>query len=322
MIPRTVKRNMNPKRNPFPCHRLAALLLATGMAAFLTARATSEIVGGPHKGEENQPGVSDRPLRVLLLTGLNHHNWRETTPEIASALRESGRFTVAEASPPNPADSAGSEAYRLDLTNTDVIVNNWTDFPVQLEPGQPGVFPWMNQVFDFVRDGGAYVGVHAASFERHPEFLRLAGLHWRDPSAGVRITVNDVGEVVRTPRGEGPGSGHGPLFVWKVTTRMPTHPVMLGLPVEWSHVRDELWHGVRGPAEEMELLATAWSPETGAHEPVLWTVRYGKGRVFMTLLGHDGEAMRGPAFRFTLVRGTEWVATGMTTLPLPPELSP
>jgi hypothetical protein len=261
-----------------------------------------------------------KPLRALLLTGLNHHNWRETTPEIAGALRESGRFTVTEVSPPSPADTAASQEFRLDLAATDVVVNNWTDFPVKVEAGQPGVFPWMDQVIGFVRGGGAYVGVHAASFERHPEFLRLAGLHWRDAGAGDRITVDDAGKLVRTPRGEGPGSGHGAIFEWKVATRMPAHPVMAGLPAEWPHARDELWHAVRGPAEQMDLLATAFSPVTKAHEPMLWTIRFGKGRVFMTLLGHDGPAMRCPAFRFTLARGAEWAATGKVTLPVPSEL--
>ena len=260
--------------------------------------------------------AAETPLRVVLLTGLNHHKWAETTPEITGALRESGRFTIKEVRPPSPADTAASEAFRLDLAATDVIVNNWTDYPVKLAADQKAAFPWMDQVFEFVRKGGGYVGVHAASFERHPEFLRLAGMHWRRPDAGVRITVDDDGKIVRTPAGEGPGSGHGPIFEWSVKTRASAHPVMAGLPGEWPHLRDELWHGVRGPAEEIELLATAWSPETKAHEPMLWTVSFGEGRSFMTLLGHDGAAMKCPGFRHTLARGTEWAATGKVTLPL------
>lgn len=281
--------------------RTTILLAAAAMAAAATA------ADAPAK-----------PLRAMLLTGLNHHKWPETTPEIAGALRESGRFTVTEVTPPSPADAAASQAFRLDFTDTDVVVNNWTDFPVKLGKDQQGVFPWMDQVVEFVRGGGAYVGVHAASFERHPEFLRLAGLHWRRPDAGDRITVDDAGKVVRTPRGEGPGSGHGAIFEWKVTTRMPDHPVMAGLPAEWPHARDELWHAVRGPAEQMDLLATAFSPVTKASEPMLWTIKFGQGRVFMTLLGHDGAAMRCPGFRLTLARGAEWAATGKVTLPVPP----
>jgi type 1 glutamine amidotransferase len=264
-----------------------------------------------------QPFAGADPLRVVLLTGLNNHDWRKTTPEVAAALQESGRFTVTEVSPPSPADTAASEAFRIDLKDTDVIVNNWTDFPVKLEPGKKGVFPWMDQVVNFVRQGGGYVGIHAASFERHPEFLRLAGLGWRDPAAGDRITVDAAGKLVRTPRGQGPGSGHGVPFAWTVTTRAAHHPITDGLPASWLHGRDELWHGVRGPAEGMELLATAYSPVTQTNEPVQWTVRYGKGRVFVTLLGHDAQAMQCPGFRHTLARGAEWAATGQVTLKKP-----
>ncbi len=311
---------MKIKRDVSPSVSLALQLLTLALACYLSSPAMLASAGGVDAVEAAGAGATPK-LRVLLLTGLNHHNWRETTPEIAAALRESGRFTVSEVTPPSPAEAAASEAFRLDLEQMDVIVNNWTDFPVRLGPDQPGVFTWMDQVFAFVRDGGGYVGLHAASFERHPEFLRLAGLHWRDPSAGVRLTVDEAGQIVRTPRGEGPGSGHGPLFVWPVANRNPEHPVMKRLPAELPHARDELWHGVRGPAEEMELLATAWSPITKAHEPMLWTVRYGKGRVFMTLLGHDAEAMHDLTFRFTLARGAEWAATGKTTLPVPAGLA-
>jgi len=54
---------------------------------------------------------------------------------------------------------------------------------------------------------------------------------------------------------------------------------------------------------------------TGKDEPVLWTVDYGKGRVFHTILGHNVAAMQEPGFVATLLRGTEWVATGKVTLP-------
>jgi uncharacterized protein len=71
----------------------------------------------------------------------------------------------------------------------------------------------------------------------------------------------------------------------------------------------------------MELLASAFSPVTQTHEPVMWTIRYGRGRVFITLLGHDAEGMRCDAFRATLARGAEWAATGTVTMPLPGTLA-
>ena len=53
---------------------------------------------------------------------------------------------------------------------------------------------------------------------------------------------------------------------------------------------------------------------TGKNEPILWTVNYGKGRVFHTALGHDVSAMQEPGFIATVVRGAEWAATGAVTI--------
>jgi type 1 glutamine amidotransferase len=106
-----------------------------------------------------------------------------------------------------------------------------------------------------------------------------------------------------------------------VTLRDPDHPITRGLPKEWLHARDELYSGMRGPIEHVHLLATAFDDKAsggrGEVEPILWTVRYGRGRVFHTVLGHDLEAMRCVGFLTTLRRGTEWAATGKVTLPVP-----
>jgi type 1 glutamine amidotransferase len=50
---------------------------------------------------------------------------------------------------------------------------------------------------------------------------------------------------------------------------------------------------------------------------MIWTVTYGKGRVFHTPMGHDDRSMRCLGFVGTLQRGTEWAATGKVSLPLP-----
>jgi len=92
------------------------------------------------------------------------------------------------------------------------------------------------------------------------------------------------------------------------------------------HGKDELYSELRGPAENLTLLATAYSDPkprgSGEHEPVLFTIEYGKGRVFHTVLGHAGGEPRPPAmqcagFIVTLQRGAEWAATGQVTQAAP-----
>ena len=93
--------------------------------------------------------------------------------------------------------------------------------------------------------------------------------------------------------------------------------------MEWLHNNDELYDNMRGPIQNIRLLATAYSPKdekrkgTGVHEPMIFTIKYGNGRVFHTPMGHDLNGMRCVGFVGTLQRGTEWAATGAVTLPLP-----
>jgi uncharacterized protein len=257
-----------------------------------------------------------KKVRVLLIDGQNNHDWRSTSPWLKHVLEESGRFTVDVSSNLKPGDRPGkivnTVTFPPDLSRYDVVLSNYNgaswpkEFQTNLEEalaaGKIGL-----------------VIVHAANnaFGNWNEYNLMIGMGWRGPQAGDRLKLDDEGKQVLVPKGKGDGSGHRYSGEFSVTVRDPEHPITKGMPREWLHTRDELYDNMRGPIKNVHLLATAYSKGTKAHEPMIWTISYGKGRVFHTPMGHDLTGMRCNGFIATLQRGTEWAATDKVTLPIP-----
>lgn len=266
-------------------------------------------------------GISraEEKLKVLLIDGRNNHAWQTTTPVLKAILEESGRFTVEVATaPPKGQDLSG---FRPKFEAFDCVMMNYNDNELWPEETR-------HDFVQYVKNGGGLAIIHAANnaFTGWPEYNDMIGLGWRGNSFGDRITLDDEGNLVRTPKGEGPGAGHGPQHDFPIVVRDTEHPITKGLPRMWMHARDELYHGQRGPAANMRILATAYSANdkggTGAHEPMIWTIPYGKGRVFTTVMGHSDHAMKCVGFGVVVQRGTEWAATGKVTLTSLPENFP
>jgi hypothetical protein len=133
-----------------------------------------------------------------------------------------------------------------------------------------------------------------------------------------------------------PNNGHhSPSHDFTVKITDPEHPITKGLKREFPQPKDELYANLKWqPKEGYHVLATAYDdhalyqgkarqpiPGPGIDQPMFWTVDYGKGRVFTTVLGHDGPAVQTPAFVVTYTRGAEWAATGAVTLPIPPAMA-
>ena len=255
-------------------------------------------------------------LRLLIVDGQNNHNWRATTQVLRSFLARTGRFSVevVTSPPPRGTDTAWSR-FRPAFDKFDVVLSNYN--------GQAWPAPVQAGLVKYIANGGAMVIVHAANnaFPQWGEFNKMIGIGWRGIEAGSRVTIGDNGKVVRIPKGQGPGAGSGPEHPFSVVTRDRQHPVMRGIPTEWMHFRDELYHGLRGPAVDMHILATAYSAKdkggTSAHEPMVWWVPYGKGRVFTTVMGHGDYSMKCVGFQTIVGRGAEWAATGEVSLPVP-----
>ena len=256
-------------------------------------------------------------LKVLIVDGQNNHDWRASTPHLKAVLESSGRFTVEVATAPGKGGDMTSFQPKFD--GFAAILSNYN--------GELWPEATRTALVNFVRAGGGFVAVHAAdnSFPDWPEYNEMIGVGgWegRSEKSGPWLYWED--KLVRDTS-PGPGGSHGTQHPFKLITRESTHPIMAGLPAEWMHAKDELYDRLRGPATNLTVLATAWSDPatrgTGKHEPLLFALSFGKGRVFHTALGHnngnDLTSQKCVGFIATLQRGTEWAATGQVTIPVP-----
>ena len=254
-------------------------------------------------------------LSALIVDGQNNHRvWPQTTKMMKSYLEESGRFTVDVAT---TAPKGTDPNFKPEFAKYDVVVSNYNgaEWPAETKAA----------FVDFVKSGGGLVVVHAADnafgkWKEYNEMIGLGGWGGRNQNSGPYVYLNDKGDLVRdkTPGG---GGHHGRQHPFQVIVRNADHPITKGMPREWLHVQDELYDKLRGPAENMTVLATAYAdPATGGsgrHEPMMLTIDYGKGKVFHTPMGHGDYSQECVGFITTLLRGTEWAATGNVTLGIP-----
>ncbi|MFT5288885.1 MAG: type 1 glutamine amidotransferase [Planctomycetota bacterium] len=258
-------------------------------------------------------------VRVLILDGQNNHDWTKTTAATKATLLACGRFEVDVAT--TPADREAEEewaAWSPEFSKYDVVFSNYND---------GGKCLWSDEVkkglVEFVKGGGGLVVVHAAnnSSGDWPEYNRMIGVGgWggRTPEHGSHLRRVE-GEWTTDPAPDGRSGSHGPQHAFVVESSGVAHPVLDGLPARWMHAQDELYDSLRGPCEEVTVLASAYCERTARHEPMIMTIAFGKGRVFHTPMGHVGGTapVHCVGFQTVIARGTEWAATGVVTIPVP-----
>ncbi len=302
-------------------------------------------------------------LKALIIDGENNHGvWPKTTMMMKDFLEQTGMFevdierTAFTWQGPHYDESIGLDDIKALLTMYPLDSDHPETTPVEEPVPDPDFSPsfedydvvvsnmgWKASTWpaatkanfeQYLSKGGGLVIVHAAnnSWGDWPAYNKMIGLGgWggRNTESGPYVYYDDEGEL-HYDASEGSCGSHGPQFEFLIETRMPEHPIMKGLPNAWLHTKDELYDRLRGPAENMTVLATAysdvekngppWNEEvsgTGRHEPMLFTIDYDEGRIFHTVLGHMDYSMECVGFMTTFQRGSEWAATGAVTQEVP-----
>ena len=268
------------------------------------------------------------PLRVLIVDGVNNHDWPATTPVLKSLLEDSGRFRVdVSTSPPRGAPEADWTGWRPRFARYDVVLSNFNGGDHGLD-----VVQWPAAVrtdFEaYVKRGGGFVSFHAANnaFPGWLAYEQMVGLLWRPNSFGPGVTFDAAGNPVVIPADTGPNPNHPRRYDFDVAVRDRNHPITRGLPARFAVQSEQLTYGQHGPEAvirggALTFLTYAWCEAVQEREPMDWVRRWGKGRVYVTMLGHTwhdepSPNLANPQFRTLLLRGTEWAATGRVTIPL------
>ena len=265
---------------------------------------------------------SGKSIKALIVDGKNNHDWKRTTSSVTTVLLASGLFTVDVSTAPADGSESERNAWNPDFASYDVVIQNFNGGPVPAGDHWPRAI--QESLESYVKDGGGLVVFHAANnaFHDWPAYNEMIGLGWRDVNFGASYIIDENKNLVKHAPGEGLGPGHGPDHEFVVQVFNPEHPICNGLPDRWLHSSDQLSHGQRGPAKNMEILTYAYSRDSKQNEVLEWVVPFGKGRVFTTMLGHiwSGAAnisVRCAGFQTTFIRGVEWAATGAVTYPVP-----
>jgi type 1 glutamine amidotransferase len=219
-------------------------------------------------------GAEEQSRRVVIVTGIDYpgHKWKETAPALAAELRQDPRLKVDVVETPNFLATDKLKDY-------DTVVLHFMNWETP-DPGEQA----RRNLAKFVSSGGGVVAVHFAcgAFQGWPEFEKIIGRVY-DPKLPP----------------------HDPYGPFEVRPTDVDHPITRGL--EPFQITDELYTCLAGKLP-IQSLAEAKSKLDGKNYSMAFILRYGKGRVFHSPLGHDVGAITNPGAAELFRRGCAWTA--------------
>ena len=263
---------------------------------------------------------SQKPMRALIVSGQNNHNWRVSHIAIKEILDNSKMFTTDIALTPAPGGNMNS--FNPSFEEYDVVVLDYN--------GDRWSAKSDSAFLDYVQKGGGVIVYHAADnafagWEDFNKIIALGGWEGRNEKSGPYCYLENG--KLKLDYSPGHGGSHGMQREYPMHSHDAKHPITKGLPDNWMHARDEMYDRMRGPANIKELLYSGAADRntggSGREEPLVFTVDYGKARIFHIMLGHcgptleDNPAMQCVGFQTLMLRGAEWAATGKVTQKVP-----
>ena len=227
-------------------------------------------------------------MKLLVISG-GRHPYEESTPVLERFLKGAGHdITVTE----DPSVLANAP----DLNSYDALVFNTRRENI------PDFGEWalssseQNGMKDFISSGKGFVCLHISTClpGGWPEYHAITGGGWISGT-----------------------SFHPPYGRFTVNISNSGHPGVNG--VAEFDTDDELYMGL-AITEGNDVFLTGhtengthpWGPDRapkdmpGGTFPLGWTRRYGQGKVFTLLLGHDGKSFESPEFQQIVLNGVNW----------------
>lgn len=231
----------------------------------------------------------DGPIKVMILTGRNNHEWDETTAALVKMYQSATVFEVTVTYEPD------TLTYDI-IKDYDLLVGNWNNWPeneAKWDPVQEEAFR------RFVENGGGTVFFHAG---------------------GSSYYSSDIYHEIALGRW-GPQTSHGEQTTGKVYAFDQEHPVTQGMSPFF--MEDELWENPEIHPEAVPIGKLEAKDKDDGHlirEDAVFVRKFGDGRCFYTILGHDERALFNTGLQTLLLRASEWAATGKVTQEMPQNL--
>ncbi len=258
--------------------------------------------------------VAAKTTKALIITGQHRtHNWAVSHLILQEILEGDGYDVDIAMSPKEGEDMSqfNPKFKRYDLVVMDYNGDMWceemqSDFVEYVQAGKGGLLLYhaANTIF---RD-----------WEEYNKITALGAFGGRgEQTEGFYTTWKD-GKMVKY-EGSGVVGHHGQRHDFDIVCRNEGHPAVdPTLPKVSRQLHDEIYDQTKGPANIKDVLYTAYSETetggTGREEILIFTVDYGKARIFHSMIGHVGDtreqspALHTDTFIKSFLAGARWAS--------------